>query len=101
MVAKGLIPLKRNRAPLRIPSGPLRSITCCALRARFSLIQGVVPAKAGIHGSEARAADRWVPAFAGTTVWGVFVSSWRIRGSATGLCHRLIVYLGYFTSMDQ
>jgi len=27
----------------------------------------VIPAKAGIHHSAARAADKWVPAFAGTT----------------------------------
>jgi hypothetical protein len=31
----------------------------------------VVPAKVGIHLSEARAAERWIPAFAGTTMWVV------------------------------
>jgi LmbE family N-acetylglucosaminyl deacetylase len=29
----------------------------------------VIPAEAGIHFSTDRAADRWVPAFAGTTIW--------------------------------
>jgi hypothetical protein len=29
----------------------------------------VIPAKAGIHSSDARAAERWVPAFAGTTTY--------------------------------
>ena len=28
----------------------------------------VIPAQAGIHGSEARAAEEWVPAFAGATM---------------------------------
>jgi hypothetical protein len=28
-----------------------------------------MPAKAGIHGATARAADKWVSAFAGTTTW--------------------------------
>src|SRR5207248_7171175 len=35
----------------------------------------VVPAKAGTHLSEARTAEGWVPAFAGTTVWDY---RWRI-----------------------
>jgi len=29
----------------------------------------VIPAKAGIHGPAARAAEEWVPAFARTTSW--------------------------------
>src|SRR5947209_10437532 len=36
--------------------------------------QSVVPAKAGTHLSEARTAEGWVPAFAGTTVWGLQVA---------------------------
>ena len=45
-----------------------------------------VPAKAGIHFSDALAADGWVPAFAGTPV--VFLFS---------VSHRLIGEIGYFT----
>jgi hypothetical protein len=30
----------------------------------------VIPAKAGIHRATARAAEKWVPAFAGTTIEG-------------------------------
>jgi hypothetical protein len=30
--------------------------------------EAVIPAQAGIHPSEIRAAKKWVPAFAGTTV---------------------------------
>jgi hypothetical protein len=32
----------------------------------------VIPAKAGIHLSEAGAAEEWVPAFAGTTMFCLF-----------------------------
>jgi hypothetical protein len=31
----------------------------------------VIPAKTGIHFAEARVTDRWVPAFAGTTIFSV------------------------------
>src|SRR5712675_1158976 len=36
------------------------------MRTRF--VNSVVPAKAGTHASEARAPERWIPAFAGMTV---------------------------------
>ena len=36
------------------------------MRTRFA--NSVVPAKAGTHSSEARAPERWIPAFAGITV---------------------------------
>src|SRR5437763_3089268 len=40
----------------------------------------VIPAKAGIHLPETRAAEQWVPAFAGTTDLGSCVAIRRTRG---------------------
>src|SRR5207237_733523 len=50
------------------------------------MILNVIPAKAGIHPSSDRATDKWVPAFAGTTVLFGRVLRATTASSAVKLC---------------
>jgi uncharacterized protein (DUF1800 family) len=51
-----------------------------------------VPAKAGTHRSAARAADKWIPAFAGTTILLLFLGLSAVAGAAERASDRAILY---------